>query len=64
MFSEDPKILIEKQRLIAIKYYDELKNEKDSKLHDIVENKNAYQIEYVRIAQRLIEERENNKNAP
>jgi hypothetical protein len=64
MFSEDPKILIEKQKRIAVRYYDELKNEKDSKLHDIVENKNTYQIEYVRIAQRLIEERENNKNAP
>ena len=60
LFSEDPKILADKQKRIAEKHYNELRNEKDVKLQDIINNKNIYQIEYVKAAQRLIDER--NKN--
>jgi hypothetical protein len=57
LFSEDPKIASDRQKRIALKHYDELKNEKDSKLQEIVENGNMYQTEYLKAAQRLIEER-------
>jgi hypothetical protein len=56
-FTEDPKIAQERQKMKIEKLYDELKNEKDTKLYEIVENKDMYQKEYVRAAQRLIEER-------
>jgi hypothetical protein len=57
LLSEDPKVAADKQKRIAEKHYNELRNEKDAKLQDIVDNKTLYQIEYVKAAQRLIDER-------
>jgi hypothetical protein len=57
LFSEDPQIAIEKQKRKVEKHYEELKNENDTKLQEIIDNKKMYQIEYVRAAQRLKEER-------
>ncbi len=57
LLSEDPKVVVDKQKRIAEKHYNELRNEKDAKLQDIIDNKNLYQIEYVKAAQRLIDER-------
>lgn len=57
LFSEDPKIAVDRQKRIAEKHYNELKNEKDDKLNDIIANKGMYQVDYVKAAQRLIEER-------
>jgi hypothetical protein len=56
-FSEDPQIAIERQKRITEKLYNELKNERDDKLNDIIANKGMYQVDYVKAAQRLIEER-------
>jgi hypothetical protein len=57
LLSEDPKVAADKQKRIAEKHFNELRNEKDAKLQDIIDNKNLYQIEYVKAAQRLIDER-------
>jgi hypothetical protein len=57
LFTEDPKIAVDRQKRITEKHYDELKNEKNAKLQDIIDNKNMYQIEYVKAAQRLVDER-------
>ncbi len=57
LFSEDPNIVAQRQQRIAEKHYNELKAEKDSKLKDILDNKNMYRTEYVKAAQRLIDER-------
>jgi hypothetical protein len=57
LLSEDPKVAADKQKRIAEKHYNELRNEKDAKLQDIIGNKNLYQIEYVKAAQKLIDER-------
>jgi hypothetical protein len=57
LLSEDPKVAADKQKRITEKHYNELRNEKDAKLQDIIYNKNLYQIEYVKAAQRLIDER-------
>ena len=59
LMSEDPKIAADRQKRIAEKLYNELKNEKDDKLNDIIENKGMYQVDYVKAAQRLIDERKN-----
>lgn len=59
VFTEDPNDVAQRQKLIGEKHYNELRTEKDSKLKDIVDNKNMYQIEYVKAAQRLIAERMN-----
>ena len=59
LFSEDPKAATDRQKLIAEKHYNELKNEKDDKLDDIIANKGMYQVDYVKAAQRLIDERKN-----
>jgi hypothetical protein len=61
LFSEDPKMANDRRNQIASKYDNELKNEKNSTLQDIVDHKNMYQTEYVKAAQRLIEERRNEK---
>lgn len=55
--SDDSKIDEDKQKRIVENHYNELIKEKDTTLKDIVENKNMYQIEYVKAAQKLIEER-------
>jgi len=59
LLAEDPKVLADRQKRIIEKYYSELKNEKDEKLNDIISNKSMYQIDYVKSAQRLIDERKN-----
>jgi hypothetical protein len=59
LFSEDPKVEFERQKRIATRHYDALKNEKDSELQTIIDNKSKYQIESVEAAKRLIEERKN-----
>jgi len=59
LLSEDPKVVVDRQKRIAEKHYYELKNEKDDKLNDIVANKSMYQFDYVKAAQRLIDERKN-----
>ncbi len=59
LFSEDPNLVAQRQKLVAEKHYNELKEAKDSKLKDIVENKSMYQVEYVKAAQKLINERIN-----
>ena len=62
IFSEDPQIKKERKIKRIESLYEELKNENDSKLKEIIENRNMYQIEYVSAAERLIEERKNAKN--
>lgn len=57
LFSEDPENVGERQKRIAEKHYNELKNEKNEKLIDIISNKGMYQVDYVKAAQRLIDER-------
>jgi hypothetical protein len=57
LLSEDPKVAADKQKRIAEKHYNELRNEKDAKLQEIIDHKNLYQFEYVKAAQRLIDER-------
>lgn len=57
MFSEDPKILVERQMNNAVRHYEALKKEEDSFLQEIINNKSKYQIESVNAAKRLIEER-------
>jgi hypothetical protein len=57
IFFEDPQIAIERRKRTAAKHYNELKSENDSKLQEIIDNKNMYQLEYVKAAQKLIEER-------
>ena len=59
LFSEDTEIVAERQKRITEKHYNELKTEKDDKLYDIIANKGMYQINYVKAAQRLIDERKN-----
>ncbi len=57
LFAEDPKTKFERQQRIASSNYERLKDEKDERLLEIIENKNMYQIEYFKAAERLIEER-------
>lgn len=57
LLSEDPKIVTDRQKQIAEKHYNELKNEKNDKLNDIIANKDMYQVDYVKAAQRVINER-------
>lgn len=57
LFSEDPKVVVERQIKIAERHYDALKKEDDSYLQEIINNKSKYQIESVKAAKRLIEER-------
>jgi hypothetical protein len=59
LFSEDPKIAVDRQKRIAENHYNELKTEKDDKLQDIIDNKGMYRPDYVKAAQRLIDERKN-----
>jgi hypothetical protein len=63
LFAEEPNVSDDRKKQIALKYYDELKNEKNIKLLDIIDNKNMYQAAYVKAAQELIEERNINKTA-
>jgi hypothetical protein len=57
LFSEDPKVVVERQMNIAARHYDALKREDDSYLQEIIDNKNKYQIESFKAAKRLVEER-------
>lgn len=57
LFSEDPKAKAEIQKSISEKYYRTLRNEKDAKWQEIIDNPNKYQIEYVAAAQRLLDEK-------
>jgi hypothetical protein len=59
LLSEDPKVLADRKKRIIEKHYNELKNEKDDKLNDIISNKGMYQVDHVKAAQRLIDERKN-----
>lgn len=59
LLSEDPKIAADRQKRMVEKHYNELINEKDDKLKDIISNKGMYQVNYVKAAQRLIDERKN-----
>ena len=59
LFSEDPKIVADRQKRITEKNYNELKPEKDDKLQDIIANKGMYRPDYVKAAHRLIDERKN-----
>jgi hypothetical protein len=57
LFSEDPKIMAQKEKRISSKYYNILFNEKDDKLQNIIENKNMYQIEYFNAAKNIMDDR-------
>ena len=59
LLSEDPKVAADRQKQIAEKHYNELKNEKDDKLNDIIANIGMYRVDYAKAAQRLIDERKN-----
>ena len=59
LISEDPKVVVDRQKRIIEKHYNELKYEKDDKLNDIISNKGMYQVDYVKAAQRLVDERKN-----
>jgi len=59
LLSEDPKVVADRQKRIAEKHYNELKNDKIDKLNDIIANKGMYHIDYIKAAQRLIDERKN-----
>ena len=58
-FAEDPNEAIERQKRNVEKHYEGLKNEKDTKLQEIIDNRKMYQIEYVNAARKLLEERRN-----
>lgn len=60
LFSEDPQIVADRQKKIAERHYNQLKAERDDKLQDIITNREMYQADYVKAAQRLINERKNN----
>ncbi len=57
LFSEDPQVEIERQRNIDARHYEALKNKDDSYLQEIIDNKNKYQIESVKAAKKLVDER-------
>jgi hypothetical protein len=56
-FAEDPRITAQREKSVKAKHYNLLKNEKDERLQDIIENKNIYQVEYFNAAQRIMDER-------
>ena len=56
-FGADPKIELERQQDIETRFYEELKDTSDSDLAEIIRNKDDYQLEYVRAAQKLLSER-------
>ncbi len=55
--SEDPEIILERQKRVAAMHYADLKKEKDAKLLEIIDNKSMYLAEYVNIAHKVLEER-------
>jgi hypothetical protein len=63
LFAEDPKIKLEQQKRIATMNYEKLKDEKNERLQEIVANKNMYQIDYFKAAERLIDERKLKENS-
>ncbi|MDD2798122.1 MAG: hypothetical protein PHV20_05970 [Bacteroidales bacterium] len=56
-FAADPKIEKERQNAVINKRYDELQNETDASLEEMITNKEKYQIEYVKAAEKIIYER-------
>lgn len=56
-FAENPNEAIERQKRIVEKHYEELKNEKNIKLQEIIDNKKMYQFEHFVAAQKLLDER-------
>jgi hypothetical protein len=57
LFSEDPKVIAQKEKKAKSKYHDALINEKDEKLQNIIENRNMYQVEYYNAAKSIMDER-------
>lgn len=57
LFSDDPQIEVERQRKRDARHYEALKNEDNSYLQEIINNKSKFQMESVKAAKRLIEER-------
>jgi hypothetical protein len=57
LLSEDPALVGEKKKLIEQKNYDKLINEKDDKLQEIIANRKIYELEFVKAAQRILNER-------
>ncbi len=61
LLHEDPKIAEMKQRMVADKHYNDLKTAKESTLKEIIDNRSMYQVEYVKAAIKVFEERKINK---
>lgn len=61
LLHEDPKIAEMKQRIVADKHYNDLKTAKESTLKEIIDNRSMYQVEYVKAAIKVFEERKINK---
>ena len=57
LFSEDPKLAVERQKQLEEHYYQELRMLTDDKLQEILDNKGDYTYEQFKSARRLLIER-------